>query len=194
MTSFTPDKDTERLFRNTLGRFATGVTVITTMTDQGPLGITANSFASVSLDPPLVLWSPAKASRRFPAFAEAEHYAIHVLSEEQIDLCRRFSRDGFDFDGLDWEAGPAGNANDRRLSGTVPLRKNGRSRWRRSCNHCRPGAGSPAPGRRTAALFRGVLRALYRGVLNAEGEWIKVPGLTRAVQGGRTPWACSRGS
>ena len=106
MTSFMPDKDTEREFRDTLGRFATGVTVVTTQTGNGPLGITANSFASVSLDPPLVLWSPAKASRRFPAFEAADHYAIHVLGEDQMDLCRRFSRDGTDFDGLDWEAGP----------------------------------------------------------------------------------------
>ena len=102
MTSFTPSKDTEREFRDALGRFATGVTVVTCATEQGPLGITANSFASVSLDPPLVLWSPARASRRFPAYEAAERYAIHILGDDQIDLCRRFSRDGFDFDGLDW--------------------------------------------------------------------------------------------
>ena len=105
MTSFTPSKDTERAFRDALGRFATGVTVVTTATPQGPLGITANSFASISLDPPLVLWSPARASRRFPAFEAAERYAIHVLGDDQVDLCRRFSRDGFAFDGLSWTKG-----------------------------------------------------------------------------------------
>lgn len=107
MTSFTPSADTQREFRDALGRFATGVTVVTTPTGHGPLGITANSFASVSLDPPLVLWSPARASRRFPAFAAAERYAIHVLGADQIDLCRRFSKEGLDFDGLDWK--PAGD-------------------------------------------------------------------------------------
>ena len=108
MTSFTPTKETQRDFRDALGRFATGVTVVTTATEHGALGITANSFASVSLDPPLVLWSPARASRRFPAFEAAERYAIHVLGADQIGLCRRFSRDGFDFDGLDWHAGEDG--------------------------------------------------------------------------------------
>ncbi len=108
MTSFTPSKETEREFRDALGRFATGVTVVTCATDRGPLGITANSFASVSLDPPLVLWSPARASRRFGAFEAAERYAIHILGDNQIDLCRRFSRDGFDFDELDWKSGPNG--------------------------------------------------------------------------------------
>ncbi len=108
MLTFTPSKDTERDFRDALGRFATGVTVVTTQSDKGPLGITANSFASVSLDPPLVLWSPARASQRFPAFEAAERYAIHVLGSDQIDLCRRFSRDGLDFAGLDWIAGEDG--------------------------------------------------------------------------------------
>ena len=70
----------ERELRDALGRFATGVTVVTTMTPRGPLGITANSFASVSLAPPLVLWSPARKSRRFPAFEAASHFAVHVLS------------------------------------------------------------------------------------------------------------------
>ncbi|MEL6645030.1 MAG: flavin reductase family protein [Pseudomonadota bacterium] len=105
MTSFTPGPETSRAFRDALGRFATGVTVVTTATADGPLGITANSFASVSLDPPLVLWSPAKASRRFPAFEAATHYAIHVLAEDQSGLCGRFSKDGYDFDGLAWHRG-----------------------------------------------------------------------------------------
>ncbi|MDU8942282.1 flavin reductase family protein [Ovoidimarina sediminis] len=98
----TPSDMTAREFRDALGRYATGVTVVTTSTPLGPLGITANSFASVSLDPPLVLWSPARASRRFAAFADADHYAIHVLGAEQMDICRRFSTDGLDFAGLDW--------------------------------------------------------------------------------------------
>lgn len=108
MPAFQPTKETERDFRNALGRFATGVCVVTTETADGPMGITANSFASVSLDPPLVLWSPARASRRFDAFAAAQLYAIHVLGDDQDALCQRFSKAGRDFDGLDWEAGPSG--------------------------------------------------------------------------------------
>lgn len=89
-----------RDLRDALGRFATGVAVITIMTRDGPMGFTANSFASVSLDPPLVLWSPARASTRFPYFAAASHYAIHILGAEQMDLSRRFVRGGAGFDHL----------------------------------------------------------------------------------------------
>lgn len=103
MQSVTPGPDTTRAFRDALGRYATGVTVITTQSEIGPLGITANSFASVSLDPPLILWSPAKQSKRYAAFAGAEHYAIHVIGAEQKDICDRFSKNGTAFDGTDWE-------------------------------------------------------------------------------------------
>ena len=84
----------ERELRDALGRFATGVTVVTTMSARGPLGITANSFASVSLDPPLVLWSPARKSRRFPDFEAASHFAIHVLSAGQKAMAERFAQPG----------------------------------------------------------------------------------------------------
>ena len=60
VTSFTPDAENTRLLRDAFGRFATGVTVVTAMSEDGPVGITANSFTSVSLDPPMVLWSPSK--------------------------------------------------------------------------------------------------------------------------------------
>lgn len=92
--------DDQRLLRNAFGRFATGVTVVTTGTGQGPVAITANSFSSVSLDPPLVLWSIGRHSRRFDAFANCAHYAIHVLAEDQADLCWRFSKSGYDFTDL----------------------------------------------------------------------------------------------
>jgi flavin reductase (DIM6/NTAB) family NADH-FMN oxidoreductase RutF len=100
---------TQRQLRDALGRFATGVTVVTTMTPRGPLGITANSFASVSLAPPLVLWSPARKSRRFPAFEAASHFAIHVLSAHQQGLAERFALPGDGFAGLAFTAGH-GNA------------------------------------------------------------------------------------
>lgn len=95
----------ERDLRGALGRFATGVTVVTTMTAAGPLGITANSFSSVSLRPPLLLWSPARKSRRFPAFEAASHFAVHVLSDGQRALAEDFSGPGEGFEGLDYEPG-----------------------------------------------------------------------------------------
>jgi flavin reductase (DIM6/NTAB) family NADH-FMN oxidoreductase RutF len=95
----------ERELRDALGRFATGVTVVTTMTPRGPLGITANSFASVSMEPPLVLWSPARKSRRFPAFEAAPFFAIHVLSAGQQELAERFSLPGDGFSRVEFAAG-----------------------------------------------------------------------------------------
>ena len=98
--SFQPGPDTSRNLRDALGRFATGITLITTQTDQGPAGFTANSFASVSLDPALVLWSAARASARFPIFSAAKAYSIHILAQDQSDLAARFVRGGAGFDGL----------------------------------------------------------------------------------------------
>lgn len=88
-------------FRDALGRFATGVTLVTTMSDSGPVGMIANSFASVSLDPPLVLWSPARSSGRFPLFEAARHFVIHVLSEDQAHVSAAFARGASGFDGLE---------------------------------------------------------------------------------------------
>ncbi|MDB3922262.1 flavin reductase family protein, partial [Paracoccaceae bacterium] len=92
-------------FRSALGRFATGITIITCSHNGQPMGLTANSFASVSLDPPLVLWSPAKASRRHVAFSQATHFAIHILEASQEALCRSFARPGDGFKNLEWQAG-----------------------------------------------------------------------------------------
>jgi len=92
--------------RGALGCFVTGVTIVTTMTDLGPLGMTANSFASVSLDPPLVLWSPARKSARFPAFEAASHFAVHILADDQQDLSDSFAKAGLEaFDDLSYDLG-----------------------------------------------------------------------------------------
>lgn len=98
----------DRDLRNALGRFATGVTLVTTMTPNGPLGMTVNSFASVSLHPPLVLWSPARISERFPAFEAASHFAVHVLARDQQPLAERFARSGDDFSGVAYGRGAGG--------------------------------------------------------------------------------------
>ena len=107
-TRFAPGPDTARAFRDALGCFATGVTVVTIATPEGPLAITANSFASVSLDPPLVLWCAARRSLRHDAFAAAGRYSIHVMGEEQQALAARFARSGHDFSTLDWAPDEAG--------------------------------------------------------------------------------------
>ena len=109
ITEFQPDSGAAtRALRDAMGRFATGVTVVTCAGGGGPVGITANSFASVSLDPPLVLWSIARSSTRFAAFHAAGAFVIHVLGEDERDLAARFTRGGAGFDGLDWQAGPEG--------------------------------------------------------------------------------------
>ena len=79
-----------RALRNAFGRFATGVAIITCVDAEGrSIGLTANSFTSLSLDPPLVLWSLRSASPSVPAFAAASHFVINVLAEAQLELSRR---------------------------------------------------------------------------------------------------------
>ncbi len=108
MHQFEPGPTNERVLRDAFGRFATGVTVVTVGTDNGPVAITANSFSSVSIDPPLVLWSPQKTSRRFPFFAKAPHFVIHVLSAEQSDLCWDVAKDMAALSKLDLAQNPEG--------------------------------------------------------------------------------------
>ena len=90
-------------FRAALGTFTTGVTIITTRAADGEMvGITANSFNSVSLNPPMVLWSLAKNARSLATFSSAKHWNVHVLSVDQEDLSGRFARQGEDkFAGLE---------------------------------------------------------------------------------------------
>ena len=99
---FTPTPDQSSAFREALGCFGTGVTVVTTDTQQGPRAITVNSFTSVSLDPPLVLWCLAKESNRFEDFNASAHYSIHVMAQDQQDQALRFARDGRDFSHAEW--------------------------------------------------------------------------------------------
>lgn len=86
-----------RTLRDALGLFVTGVTVITTMTDSGEkVGITANSFNSVSLDPPLVLWSVGKTARSLAAFEAAKYFAVHILRDDQAAISQNFAKSGID--------------------------------------------------------------------------------------------------
>jgi len=99
-----------RNFRDALGHFATGVAIITTKGPNGaPIGLTVNSFASVSLDPPLVLWSLDRTSDRFTAFMQAEHYAVNILGDANQTLSHRLSRKGeFALEGEPVRTGPHG--------------------------------------------------------------------------------------
>lgn len=108
MKHFSPGPEMGRELRGALARFSTGVTIVTTQSESGPVGITANSFSSVSLDPPLVLWSASRGSRRYPFFQEAEHMAIHVLADCQMPLCRAFAANPDAFDQADWSTGETG--------------------------------------------------------------------------------------
>ena len=92
----------QRALRDVLGAFVTGVTVVTTIDAEGrPYGVTANSFSSVSLNPPLVLWSQALSAKSFPVFRDSDHFVINILAHDQIELSRRFSVSGEDkFGGL----------------------------------------------------------------------------------------------
>ena len=96
-----------RELRDALGHFATGVTIVTTTDAEGqPVGVTVNSFASVSLDPPLVLWSLAKRSFSLPAFTQAGGFATHVLASNQQAQSDRFARGAGDkFNGVDTAQG-----------------------------------------------------------------------------------------
>jgi len=103
--------DKQNDYRAALGTFATGVTIVTTMSETGePIGVTASSFNSVSLDPPLVLWSLAKSSSSINAFCNSGHFCIHVLSASQEELSNNFARSGAEkFAGVDWTPGVLGS-------------------------------------------------------------------------------------
>jgi flavin reductase (DIM6/NTAB) family NADH-FMN oxidoreductase RutF len=100
--SFIPGPETARDLRRAFGRFATGVTVVTAQGARGPIGITANSFTSVSLDPPLLLWCPAKASQRHDAFVGAAKFALHVMGTGQDAITWAFATSAEAFEHCDY--------------------------------------------------------------------------------------------
>ena len=104
-----PQTDT-RALRNALGRFATGVAIVTAIDPDGhPIGLTVNSFSAVSLEPALVLWCLDNGSHNLEAFRRASHHAINILAASQQDLSNRFATWPTDrFVGLPWQAGAGG--------------------------------------------------------------------------------------
>ncbi|MBY6414347.1 flavin reductase family protein [Rhodococcus sp. BP-252] len=97
-------------FRTVLGQFCTGVVVVTSVDDAGsPLGMAVGSFTSVSLDPPLVAFFVAHTSTTFPKIAASGRFCANILSHDQLDLCRAFSKSGGDkFAGIGWHPTESG--------------------------------------------------------------------------------------
>jgi 3-hydroxy-9,10-secoandrosta-1,3,5(10)-triene-9,17-dione monooxygenase reductase component len=97
-----------RTFRDVLGRFASGVTVVTSISSGEPVGLTCQSFMSVSLDPPLVLFSPAKTSRAWPLIQRAGSFCVNFLAAGQADLSNTMASRGVDkFAGVPWSPSPS---------------------------------------------------------------------------------------
>lgn len=103
--------------RRVLGAFASGVTVIAGLDDGDPVGFACQSFASVSLDPPLVLFCPARTSRSWPRIQRSGRFCVNVLAEDQQEVCLRFATPAADkFGPTDWRVTPWGPALDGVLA------------------------------------------------------------------------------
>ncbi|WMX48871.1 flavin reductase family protein [Streptomyces roseicoloratus] len=107
-------RDDERMpvdpgeFRRVLGHFASGVTVVTALDEDGPAGFACQSFASLSLDPPLVVFMVARTSTTWPRIARAGRFCVNVLGADQAELCRAFAVSGADkFAGVPWTPAPS---------------------------------------------------------------------------------------
>lgn len=99
------EKNNIALFKEVMGNYPTGVTVVTTVDETGqPLGLTVNSFASVSIDPLLILWSIDKRVSTYQSFIKTEKFAVNILAENQGDICSLFASRGVDrFSNCDWK-------------------------------------------------------------------------------------------
>ncbi len=96
-------------FREVLGHFATGVTIVTAMEDEGPVGFTCQAFSALSLDPPMVVLAPAKSSTSWPKIAQAGSFCVNILESKQEALCRSFAVSGVDkFAGVGWTPASSG--------------------------------------------------------------------------------------
>jgi len=97
-------------FREALGHYASGITVITSHIDGDPIGFTCQSFHSVSMSPPLVSFSVMSSSASYPKIRQARRFAVNILSDEQVDISNQFARRGTDkWHGIEWRKSPLGN-------------------------------------------------------------------------------------
>lgn len=99
LTTFSASEES-KAYRTALGTFATGIAIVTANIDGRWIGITVNSFSSISLSPPMIMWAPDKSSRRHDLFASAKNFAVHVLSADQRHICDAFVKSADAFDGL----------------------------------------------------------------------------------------------
>jgi 3-hydroxy-9,10-secoandrosta-1,3,5(10)-triene-9,17-dione monooxygenase reductase component len=98
-----------RKFRDVLGLFASGVTVVTSISDGAPVGMTCQSFSSVSLEPPLVMFCPAKTSRAWPLMQRAGYFCVNILAGDQAEISNAMATKGSDkYDGIGWRAATTG--------------------------------------------------------------------------------------
>jgi 3-hydroxy-9,10-secoandrosta-1,3,5(10)-triene-9,17-dione monooxygenase reductase component len=108
-----PQAITQAEFRRVLGHLPTGVTVLTAFGAHGPNGMAANSVTSVSLEPPMILFCPAKSSSTWPDLRGARTFCVNVMASHHAPLCSRFAQKDIDrFDGVDWHTRPGGPALD----------------------------------------------------------------------------------
>ncbi|SDT81038.1 flavin reductase family protein [Actinoplanes derwentensis] len=104
------DQSRAREFRRVLGGFASGVTVVTAVVDGVPVGLTCQSFFSLSLDPPLIAFSPSRTSQSYPLIRRAGAFCVNILEAGQEQLCRQFARSGTDkWQGVGWRPGVTGS-------------------------------------------------------------------------------------
>jgi flavin reductase (DIM6/NTAB) family NADH-FMN oxidoreductase RutF len=96
-------------FREVLGHFATGITIVTAIEEGEPVGFSCQAFAALSLDPPMVILAPARSSTSWPRIAQAGAFCVNILAEDQEAVCRAFAISGGDkFDGVAWTPGITG--------------------------------------------------------------------------------------
>lgn len=104
-------------FKAVLSRFCTGVTVITALTGEQPVGFSCQSFSSLSIDPPSVCFCPARTSTSWPRIRDVGRFCVNILADDQVDLCRALARSGTDkFTGVDWVVSDNGSP---RLAGAM---------------------------------------------------------------------------
>jgi flavin reductase (DIM6/NTAB) family NADH-FMN oxidoreductase RutF len=153
-------------YRRVLGHFPTGVTVVTALTDAGPVGLSIGSFTSVSLDPPLIGFLPARASQSWPQIEAVGRFCVNVLGSDQEELARLFAAPHDDrFDAVRWQPAPVSGAPvlagvtawvDCELEGVLPAGDHhfvlGRVR----------ALGADRPGDEPLVFFRGAYRTLTR--------------------------------
>ena len=121
-----------RAFRNVLGQFCTGITIITTVHEEVPVGFACQSFAALSLDPPLVLFCPTKASRSWAAIEASGRFCVNILHENQQEVSARFgSREPDKFGGIDWTPTELGSP---VITGSLSTKCN----WARPVSASRP--------------------------------------------------------